>query len=154
MLQAISSKQKVRALAVLSAATLAAAAATVGTTGTAHAAQTTPATAGQYCGTQATGNTGIYGKSVGTEWVKQPPGCRDLNVVYTSDPAPGHWDEYNGNLWNGTGWYHCKSGFRVLYDGPHDPDTNTRAVLCTDVGPGTIMAIDTIRDVASVEIND
>jgi hypothetical protein len=153
MLQAITGKRKVRALAVLSAATLAAAAATVGTTGTAHAAQAAPAIRGQYCGTQDSGKTGIYGKSVGSLWVKQP-GCNDLNVVYTSSPAPGHWDYYNGNLWLGTHWYHCSAGFQVLYNGTHDPVTNGRAVLCTGVGNYTIMAIDTTRAVASVVIND
>jgi hypothetical protein len=153
MLPAIFSRRKVRTLAVLSAVTLATAVVMVGTTGTAHAAQATPATAGQYCGTFDTGVTGIYGKSVGTEWVKQP-GCNDLNVVYTSDPAPGYWDNYNGNLWTGSNWYHCEGGFRVLYNGTHDPLNNPRAVLCTDVLNGTIMAVDTTRAVAYVELND
>lgn len=153
MLHAISGKRKVRALAVLSAATLATAVATVGTTGTAHAAQAATAIRGQYCGIQDSGNTAIYGRAVGTRWVKQP-GCNDLNVVYTSTPAAGHWDKYNGNLWLGTHWYHCTEGFQVLYNGPHDPVNNPRAVLCTGVANGTIMAIDTTRAVATVEIND
>jgi hypothetical protein len=116
-------------------------------------AQARPAIAGQYCGTLNTGTTGIYGRSVGTQWVKQPH-CNDLNVVYTRTPAPGHWDDYNGNLLIGGHWSPCSEGAQLLYNGPHDPLNNRRAVLCTDVANGTTMAIDTTRAVAYVEIND
>jgi hypothetical protein len=155
MLHAISSKQKVRALAVLSAGALATAVVMAGPAGTAHAAQAGPAAIpGQYCGVQNSGTTAIYGKGVGSTWSKQP-GCNDLNVVNTETTAPGHWDKFNGNLWLAAShsWYHCKAGFQTLYNGPHDPDNNPRAVLCRTVGNGTTMAIDSLRAVDTVVIN-
>lgn len=153
MFPAIFGKQKVRVLAVLSAASLATAVAMFGTTGTAHAAQAIPATPGQYCGTQDSGVTGFYGHTTGTTWSKHP-GCNDLNVVYTSTPAPGHWDHYWGQYWSG-GWHGCRAGAQLLYNGTHDPLNNPRAVLCTQVLNGTTIAVDETRGyVDQVTLND
>jgi hypothetical protein len=153
MVLAILRKQKVRALAPLLAAVMAAAAVMAVTPGTAHAATARPATAGQYCGTQDSGETGVINVALGYTWPKHS-GCNDLNVVYTATAAPGHWDDYYGFLWTGSYWYECHESPQVLYNGTHDPITNPRAVLCTDILNGTIMTISASRGFDYVVIDD
>jgi hypothetical protein len=143
MVLAILRKQRVRVLAApLAAAFLAITAVVAVAPGTAHAAAARPAIAGQYCGTYGSGTTEVGGAYGGTLWQKQPPGCNDLNIIYTDAPTSGHWDTYAGALYYpGSGWNICHRGYQVLYNGTHDPITNSRAVPCTDVLAGTLMFI-------------
>lgn len=95
---------------------------------------TAMASAGQYCGTYGSGYTND------TVWYKQPPGCHDLNVTYTvADDASS--DYYAGFYWTGSKWQEGSKGYQLLYNGNHNPDTNSHAVLLTNVTTGTAMYI-------------
>jgi hypothetical protein len=95
---------------------------------------TAMASAGQYCGTYGSGYTND------TIWTKQPPGCHDLNVTYTvADNASS--DYYAGFYWTGSKWQEGSKGYQLLYNGNHNPNTNSHAVLLTNVATGTAMYI-------------
>lgn len=120
-------------------AAMAATAFTVGT-GVANA------TAGKYCGTFGSGYT------IDTIWTKKPPGCHDLNVVNSDSFIGG--DYYAGFYRSSNGqWHEGSKGYVWLADGSHNPNTNTNAVLLTDVLAGTPMYIGANTYPDYVEIN-
>ena len=95
---------------------------------------TAMAGAGQYCGTYGSGYTDQ------TIWYKQPPGCQDLNVTYTQ-AAELSSDHYAGFYWTGSKWQEGSKGYQLLSNGNHDPNTDSHAVLLTNVATGTAMYI-------------
>jgi hypothetical protein len=115
-------------------AALAASALMLATPGISLAAQTVPQNPGQYCGLFGSGTTNQ------TVWIKQPPGCLDLNVTATT--APAGWDDYAGRYQTPNGvWHIGAKGYLFLANGKHNPNTNPNAVLLTNVATGTPMMI-------------
>lgn len=101
------------------------------TAASSHAgAAAAPLTAGQYCGIFGSGLSDV------TVWAKADDSCHDLNLVYDSLSTT-----YAGYYWNGSKWIEGSAGYRHLIAGSHDPDINPKAVLLTDVLPGTDMYI-------------
>jgi hypothetical protein len=95
---------------------------------------TAMASAGQYCGTYGSGLTND------TVWYKKPPGCHDLNVTYTAADDSSS-DYYAGFYWTGSKWQEGSKGYQLLYNGNHNPNTDSHAVLLTNVATGTEMYI-------------
>jgi hypothetical protein len=108
-----------------------------------------PDAAGRYCGVYGTGYTWT------TEWQKQPPGCYDLNVVWTELGQPGllPGDTYAGYYWNGSRWIEGSKGYVYIPGGHVDPNTNPNCVLLTDVATGTWMFIGSGKGEAYININ-
>lgn len=95
---------------------------------------TAMASPGQYCGTYGSGLTND------TIWYKKPPGCHDLNVTWTAADDSNS-DYYAGYYWTGSKWQEGSKGYQLLYNGNHNPNTDSHAVLLTNVATGTAMYI-------------
>jgi hypothetical protein len=92
------------------------------------------ATAGAYCGTYGSGNSGDVTDgivNVWTTWTKKPPGCHDLNLVSVAkaDSYEG-WYEDTSQV-----WHPGSAGF--VYHGTSTSDV----VLLTAVATGTQMTV-------------
>jgi hypothetical protein len=66
----------------------------------------------------------------GKIWIKQPPGCLDLNLLRA--PAGDHYEGWLENTSTGE-WSHCSAGFL--------PAPPPNRVLCSSVKTGTPMAV-------------
>jgi hypothetical protein len=67
-------------------------------------------------------------------WVKQPPGCRDYNIVWVASTG-----NYAGFLQRSNGtWFECAAGYIRISAGQG-------AVECTSVSTGTHMTTDTLQ---------
>lgn len=78
-------------------------------------------------------------------WVKQPPGCHDLNLVYSNNPndnngiVPGdsYGAYYHGWAAGWYGWHWTAEGWQLGRNGVHDPSI----VLLYTVMTGTKLAV-------------
>jgi hypothetical protein len=83
------------------------------------------ASPGAYCGTYGNGYT------METVFIKQPPGCHDLNLTWVKWAG-----KYQGQLQNSSGtWVNCQAQVTV----PANQSFNVP--LCTDVVTGTPMRV-------------
>jgi hypothetical protein len=85
------------------------------------------------CGRESSGSASNI---IHKQWQKQPPGCRDFNLVAATASAGTGFDYYTGWYWNGRNWIKAASGAHKVYDG-----SNFDVVLLTNVATGTWMSI-------------
>jgi hypothetical protein len=117
----------------------------IGLPATAHAAEATHAAKAEpavpyYCGTAGSGWTydryGAIGKAAATDFTKQPAGCHDFNLVYTSNTSSASIDSYLGWYLDGSNWVAGSEGWVTA-----PAFSSNDWVLLSDVAAGTAMKV-------------